>query len=593
MAITRCGNFYGGGDLNWNRIVPGTIRSVLRGERPVIRSDGQFVRDYFYVEDGADAYMTLAEALAARPELAGRGVQLLQRDPGDRARPGPARSSDLMESDLEPDVRNEASNEIVHQYLSAAKARRELGWAPLFDLDEGLRRTIEWYQEFLANGRVTGPIALRAEILDLVRQLPRGGLPARTFVPGDVARALRRPRLRRARSWSHLVDASLDFWLTTGRFAEQFEREFAAPVRRAPCPAGQLGLVGQPGRPLVPDLAQAGRPTGSRPGDEVITVAAGFPTTVNPIIQNNLVPVFVDVHVPTYNIDVTPARSGPLGPDPGDHGRPHAGQSVRPRRRDRLRPQARPLADRGLLRRRRGDLSGPARRHLRRPGDRQLLPGPPHHDGRGGRVLTNRPRLKKLVESFRDWGRDCWCDPGKDNTCGKRFDWQLGDLPHGYDHKYIYSHIGYNLKLTDMQAAVGVAQLGKLDGFVAARRANFARLHAGARRPRRSSSSCPRRRPARSRAGSASRSPSGPRRRSAATSWSTTSRTQKIGTRQIFARQPAAPAGLSRTSSHRQVGDLANSDFVMNQAFWVGVYPGYHRAMIDFMVEAFETATRK
>ena len=150
VAITRCGNFYGGGDLNWNRIVPGTIRSVLRGQRPVIRSDGQYVRDYFYVEDGAAAYMLLAEALAARPELRGEAfnfsneiqitvLDLVQRILG------------LMGSDLLPEVRNEANNEIRHQYLSAEKARTVLGWAPLFTLEQGLARTIEWYRAFLAS----------------------------------------------------------------------------------------------------------------------------------------------------------------------------------------------------------------------------------------------------------------------------------------------------------------------------------------------------------------------------------------------------------------------------------------------------------
>jgi CDP-glucose 4,6-dehydratase len=150
VAITRCGNFYGGGDLNWNRIVPGTIRSVLRGQRPVIRSDGRYVRDYFYVEDGANAYMVLAEALAARPELAGEAFNFsneLQVTVLDLVRT----ILKLMESSLEPDVRNEASNEIIHQYLSAAKARRQLGWSPLYNLDEGLRRTIAWYRGFLAS----------------------------------------------------------------------------------------------------------------------------------------------------------------------------------------------------------------------------------------------------------------------------------------------------------------------------------------------------------------------------------------------------------------------------------------------------------
>jgi CDP-glucose 4,6-dehydratase len=151
VAITRCGNFYGGGDLNWNRIVPGTIRSILRGQRPVIRSDGRFVRDYFYVEDGAAAYMALAEALAARRELAGAAFNFsneIQVTVLELVR----RILRLMGSELEPEVRNEASNEIVHQYLSAARARRELGWSPMFDLDEGLRRTIAWYRDFLKDG---------------------------------------------------------------------------------------------------------------------------------------------------------------------------------------------------------------------------------------------------------------------------------------------------------------------------------------------------------------------------------------------------------------------------------------------------------
>ena len=151
VVITRCGNFYGGGDLNWNRIVPGTIRSVLRGQRPVIRSDGNYVRDYFYVEDGAAAYMMLAEQLAANPDLRGEAFNFsneLQVTVVDLVR----RILELMDSNLEPDIRNEASNEIRHQYLSAAKARETLDWSPLFSLEEGLRRTVRWYEEFLAHG---------------------------------------------------------------------------------------------------------------------------------------------------------------------------------------------------------------------------------------------------------------------------------------------------------------------------------------------------------------------------------------------------------------------------------------------------------
>ncbi len=218
---------------------------------------------------------------------------------------------------------------------------------------------------------------------------------------------------------------------------------------------------------------------------------------------------------------------------------------------------------------------------------------PAHHItmGEGGAVLTGQPALKKIVESFRDWGRDCWCDPGKENTCGKRFDWQLGGLPHGYDHKYTYSHIGYNLKATDMQAAVGVAQLDKLPGFIAARRANFRRLHAGLadlqeffELPEATPCSDP--------------------------SWfgfpllvrpgAPFSRqeliahleSRKIATRLVFAgnltRQPAYAE-----SAYRVVGDLATTDRVMRDAFWLGVYPGLTPPMLDFVVDTLHAWCRR
>jgi CDP-6-deoxy-D-xylo-4-hexulose-3-dehydrase len=210
---------------------------------------------------------------------------------------------------------------------------------------------------------------------------------------------------------------------------------------------------------------------------------------------------------------------------------------------------------------------------------------PAHHItmGEGGAVFTGAPRLRTLLESFRDWGRDCWCDPGKDNTCGKRFDWQLGSLPHGYDHKYTYSHIGYNLKLTDMQAAVGVAQLGKLDRFVAARRENFARLHRGLSDltdvlilPRATERSEP-----------AwfgfpiSVRPDAPFSR---TDLVRHLEAHRIGTRQLFAgnllRQPAY-----EDVAHRVVGTLPNTDLVMNNTLWLGVYPGLGAAELDYVIE--------
>jgi CDP-6-deoxy-D-xylo-4-hexulose-3-dehydrase len=216
-----------------------------------------------------------------------------------------------------------------------------------------------------------------------------------------------------------------------------------------------------------------------KPGDEVITVAAGFPTTVNPIIQNRAVPVFIDVELGTYNADVSKLE-----------------EALSPRTRAII--FAHTLGNPFDLK----TVAAFAKQHnlwliedccdalgatfegqgVGTFGDIATVSFYPAHHitmGEGGAVLTNKPALAKLIESFRDWGRDCWCAPGKDNTCGKRFEWQLGSLPCGYDHKYTYSHIGYNLKVTDMQAAVGVSQLDKLDGFIAARKKNFATLHTG------------------------------------------------------------------------------------------------------------------
>jgi CDP-6-deoxy-D-xylo-4-hexulose-3-dehydrase len=426
---------------------------------------------------------------------------------------------------------------------------------------------------------------LRAEILDLVRRYHAEAFPTPEFVPGSAPLPCA-GRVFDDEDMVSLVDAALDFWLTTGRFAERFEREFArwfgsrhALLVNSGSSANLLALTALTSPSLGPDRLVA--------GDEVITVAAGFPTTVNPIIQNNLVPVFVDVHVPTYNIDVT---------------------QLEPALSDRTRAVmvAHTLGNPFDL----GAVTEFVRKHdlwliedccdalgatyqgrqVGTFGDLATVSFYPAHHitmGEGGAVLTSQPRLKRLVESFRDWGRDCWCDPGKDNTCGKRFDWQLGDLPHGYDHKYIYSHIGYNLKLTDLQAAVGVAQLEKVDGFVAARRANFARLHAGLADladlfvlPQATPGSEPSwfGYPLAVREGA-------PFDRRALVDYL---HRNKIGTRQIFGgnllRQPAY-AGVR----HRRLGALANSDFVMNQALWVGVYPGLSPAMIDFMVEAFHT----
>src|ERR1700735_380897 len=318
---------------------------------------------------------------------------------------------------------------------------------------------------------------LRAKILDLAGEFCAEKFAARPFVPGESSVPVS-GKVFDASEMRMLVDSALDFWLTAGRFANRFEREFARWFGLRECSLTNSGSSAN----LLAISALTSPKLGDRrlvPGDEVITVAAGFPTTINPIIQNGLVPVFVDVTLPTYNVDAAQLESA-------------------------LSPRTRALIFAHTL----GNpfdltaVTAFARKHdlwliedccdavgslyqgrkVGTFGDLATVSFYPAHHitmGEGGAVLTNKPLLRTLVESFRDWGRDCWCAPGCDNTCGKRFDWQLGALPCGYDHKYTYSHIGYNLKLTDMQAAVGLSQLDKLTGFVAARRGNFQALHEG------------------------------------------------------------------------------------------------------------------
>ena len=318
-----------------------------------------------------------------------------------------------------------------------------------------------------------GDAALRAEILALVARFADAKTP-QAFVPGTTpippsGKVIGAPELM------HMVDAALDGWLTTGRFNAEFERRLAAYVGVSHAltvnsgSSANLVAFSALTSPLLGDRA-------IRPGDEVITVAAGFPTTVNPILQNNAVPVFVDAHIPTYNIDVTQLE---------------AARSERTRAVMIAHTLGNPFDVDAVVEfcKRHGlwlvedccDALGATYRGRKVGtfGDLATLSFYPAHHitmGEGGAVLVNDPTLKRAAESIRDWGRDCYCAPGADNTCGKRFDWQLGDLPYGYDHKYTYSHLGYNLKISDMQAACALAQMDRLDGFIAARRANFAFL---------------------------------------------------------------------------------------------------------------------
>ena len=379
----------------------------------------------------------------------------------------------------------------------------------------------------------------------------------------------------------NLVDASLDFWLTTGRYAAEFEKRFAEWIGVKHCLLVNSGSSAN----LLALTALTSPKLGDKrlkTGDEVITVAAGFPTTVNPIFQNQLIPVFVDIQLPSYEIDITQLEAA-LSP------------------RSRAIMIAHTLGNAFNI----DAVLAFAQKHNlwviedncdavgtvyqgKKTGTFGHLSTvsfyPAHHMtmGEGGAVLTSDTRLKKIVESFRDWGRDCWCPPGIDNTCGKRYEWQLGDLPTGYDHKYTYSHVGYNLKMTDMQAAVGVAQLDKLPTFIERRKQNFDFLYSHLQDlqdvlllPEVTPNSDP--------------------------SWfgfllsvkdnAPFTRNQlvqhlelkRIGTRLLFAgnltRQPAY-----KDLNYRVIGDLKNTDWVMQNSFWLGLFPSLTEEMLNYVV---------
>lgn len=426
----------------------------------------------------------------------------------------------------------------------------------------------------------------RDQILDLIEPYCHAKWPDQPFQPGTT------PVPVSGKVFDHedvrsLVEAALDFWLTAGPFAERFENTLAEYL------GVRYSLLVNSGSSanLLAVAALTSPQLGDRrlqPGDEVVTVASGFPTTVNPLIQYGLVPVFLDIQLPTYNLDVSrleEAVSPRTKAIMAAHtlGNPFdldAVQAVAARHNLWLVEDACDAVGAEYRGQRVGSF-----------GDLATVSFyPAHHitTGEGGAVLTSRPQLKKLVESFRDWGRDCWCPPGRDNTCGRRFDWHLGQLPTCYDHKYIYSHLGYNLKATDLQAALGLSQLRKLPVFIERRRANFDFLY---RRledcqeelilPEATLHSKP--------------------------SWfgfpltlrdtAPVDRTElvrfleerRIGTRLLFGgnllRQPAYQAIKCRV-----VGPLDNADRVTRNTFWVGVFPGLTEAMLAYIAASIKEA---
>jgi len=387
----------------------------------------------------------------------------------------------------------------------------------------------------------------------------------------------------------NLVDSSLDFWLTAGRYAAEFEKKLAEFLGVKYCMLTNSGSSAN----LLAVCALTSPKLGKRrlnPGDEVITVACGFPTTLNPILQNDLVPVFIDIELGTYNIDADKIEKAISRKTKALFVAHTLGNPVN---LDKIMKIARKhklwvIEDNcdSLGSKYRGRYTGTFG-HLS-----ACSFYPPHHitTGEGGAVLTNDLLLKKIVMSFRDWGRDCWCEPGHDNTCGKRFSQKFGKLPFGYDHKYIYSHIGYNLKITDMQASIGVAQMDKLHGFIKARKRNFKYLRDHLKKyEKHLLLPCPEK----------NSDPSwfgfpilvkkaAPFTRADIVNYL---EHKKIATRMMFGGNlTKQPAYLN--IKRRIAGGLNNTDLVMNDLFWVGVYPGITREKLNYMIETMDDFMR-
>jgi CDP-6-deoxy-D-xylo-4-hexulose-3-dehydrase len=419
--------------------------------------------------------------------------------------------------------------------------------------------------------------ALRKQIFELVEAYHAEAFPPKDFVP-NASTVPVSGKVIDAADISAVVDSALDSWFTTGRWAKDFERKLARFIGVRSASLVNSGSSAN----LVAFSALTSPKLGDRqirPGDEVITVAAGFPTTVNPIIQNGCIPVFIDIALPSYEVDVTlleSARSEKTRAVMIAHtlGNCFDLEAVSAFCKQHDLWLIEDCCD-ALGATFNGRMAGTW-------GDIATVSFYPAHHitmGEGGAVLTDKPALQVLIDSYRDWGRDCWCEPGVDNTCGKRFDWQLGTLPCGYDHKYTYSHIGYNLKATDMQAALGVSQIAKLPDFIAKRRENFDYLKTALQSGSEwlmlpeATPGC---------------NPSwfgfviGVRKDAPFTRDQLTAALEaaKIGTRLVFAgnltRQPAY-----EHAEFRVVGELTNTDFVMNNVFWVGVFPGLTKAMLD------------
>jgi CDP-6-deoxy-D-xylo-4-hexulose-3-dehydrase len=422
---------------------------------------------------------------------------------------------------------------------------------------------------------------LRAEIIKLTRQYADKLLVPSSFTPGEDPVPVS-GKVLTSEDFSALVDSSLDGWLTAGRFTVDFERQLAQFVGARSAlfvnSGSSANLVALSGLTSIKLGERA-----LKPGDEVLTVAMGFPTTINPIIQNGLRPVVVDVDLTT--LDAIPQRLE---------------EAISPKTRAIMMAHTlgnpfdldtvqRLCKENNLwLIEDSCDALGSTYREQRTGsfGDTATLSFyPAHHitTGEGGAVFVKSPLVKKQVESFRDWGRDCYCETGKDNTCAKRFGWKLGNLPEGYDHKYTYSHIGYNLKATDMQAALGISQLAKLELFIQRRKENYEYLRkhliqiegisvaTATEHSEPSWFGCP-----------ITIDPEHPVNREDLLRFL---ESRKIGTRLLFAGNVTKQPAYTNVD-FRVVGDLKNTDVVMTRSFWVGVYPGLTTPMLDYVISS-------
>ncbi len=424
---------------------------------------------------------------------------------------------------------------------------------------------------------------LREEIIDRIRLIYKNR-ENDEFVPGK-SNINYAGRVYDEKEIISLVDSSLDFWLTAGRYTDKFEQDFAKFLGIKYCLLTNSGSSAN----LLAISALTSPKLGEKrlkAGDEVITTACGFPTTLNPIIQNQLTPVFVDVELGTYNVqpemieDALSSKTRAIF-IPHTLGNPVNINKITEIVNENDLWFVEDNCD-ALGSRYENKLTGTFG-HIS-----TFSFYPAHHItmGEGGAVITNNPNLKEIIASFRDWGRDCWCETGCDNSCGKRFNWQMGELPYGYDHKYVYSHIGYNLKVTDMQAAIGVQQLQKLPSFTAARKNNFKKIY-GALKEYESYLKLPE------------------WENNADPSWfgfpimvndeapftrddivSHLER-NKIATRMLFGgnliKQPAY-----QNITYRIADNLKNTDSVMNNLFWMGVYPGITEQKMNYMIKVFK-----